>query len=423
MNTKMVTRVKELSFEERLAQLKETASKVPSTTLTVQKQEAAGHNVQRVLFKVGGPVTESGIEEAVAFTFDNKVRYLQRSAHFPVPGNKSLVCAFVELNAPSMEYNDKALSGMKKVSDNVFADTNDNIWRTIGDGDSRMLVQDTEDDLANLLMHRKSVAMVTASMEVSLEEAYNTGDSVLWYDPSNERIHFGVAVAKNLVFDTENQQAFASVLPSQVLIVEEASPETTIAYGLDVFRKPDGDGTNLVDFQDSRDQLNKDNMIDKHLQYMAQLYSTKGEYFQRLKAIIQKTYVESMAISGEKASLFAAPSKAGEKEQAVNKKTADVSDEFLTALNELNACLEDALEGYSSFKEALEEAKSWSNKLSKVNSPIKDDLQKLIKLHSYLSSNNSKMGEINDIYNKISYFAETNVKKSPRGMKKRPGGK
>lgn len=287
------------AITDRLARMRETASAAPALTLTVQRQAPAGELVQRVLFQAGGPVSERHLEESVAYAFGDKVRYLRNSGHRPLPDNKSLVCAFVELNAPSKAYDTEGLQGMKVVAENVFADANDKIWRATGEGDARMLVQDTEDDLASLLGTRGSHSIVTASMDIPLEEAFTAGDGVLWYDTDSEQVRCGVAVSNDLVFDFDARDKFAKVEKAAVLLVDEAPAEVTIAAGLDIMNR-NVQGTpsvNIFQKPESGSPLDKDNMIQKHLAYMSTLYSTRGEYFNRLKSLLQNTYVDKMKVA------------------------------------------------------------------------------------------------------------------------------
>lgn len=287
------------AITERLAKMRETAGAAPALTLTVQRQAPAGELVQRVLFQTGGPVSERHLEESVAYAFGNKVRYLNNSGHRPLPDKPSLVCAFVELNAPAKAYDTEGLQGMKVLAENVFADANDKIWRSVGEGDARMLVQDTEDDLSSLLTSRNSHSIVTASLDVTLEESFTAGDGVVWYDAENEQVRCGVAVSNSLVFDFDNRDKFASVDKATVLLVDEAPEEVTIAAGLDIMNRQTG-GTpavNIFQKPDVGSPLDKDNMIQKHLAYMSTLYSTRGEYFQRLKSLLQNTYVDKMKVA------------------------------------------------------------------------------------------------------------------------------
>lgn len=287
------------SISDRLAKLRETAGAAPALTLTVQRQAPAGELVQRVLFQAGGPVTERHLEESVSYAFGNKVRYLPNSGHRPLPDNRSLVCAFVALNAPAKSYDTDGLKGMKVIAENVFADAQDKIWRAVGEGDSRMLVQDTEDDLSSLLVTRGSHSIATASVDIQLEEAYAAGDGVLWYDADAEEVRSGVAVSNSLVFAFDKQDKFVNVDKASVLLVDEASDEITMAAGLDIMNRNLNGSPSVNIFQkpDAGNPLDKDNMIQKHLAYKATLYSTRGEYFQRLKSLLQNTYVDKMKVA------------------------------------------------------------------------------------------------------------------------------
>lgn len=258
----------------------------PPTTVAVQKSTKVDDRVQAVLLQVGGPVTAANLAEAVSYVFDDKVRLLENSAYYPTEDHDNLVVAFVSKNDPSKPYETASLDGMRVIVANVFADENDMIWRKVGEGDAAMLVQESQDDLDAILAQRHSYSVATATVCIPFGESYSAGDALVWYDHAREKVRYGLAVSRDRVFAFDDQ-TFAQPKPEQVIIAQDEGTSSEVAFEPDTVRAANAD----------REPLSMDNMVQRHLSYMATLYSTRGEYFQRLQSLLKRHYDERMAVA------------------------------------------------------------------------------------------------------------------------------
>lgn len=125
-----------------------------------------------------------------------------------------VLSAIIQANTEVRDYSEQNLRGMRAVSANVFADDSDNsIWRVIGDGDNRALVQNMKEDFSALLaarLERRAEAVVTANYA---GEVPANGDYVYYYNPEFYQTGFGFALTssdnKLQVYDRERNAAFA----------------------------------------------------------------------------------------------------------------------------------------------------------------------------------------------------------------------
>lgn len=250
-------------------------------SLKLQRTTEVDENTSHVLFRAGGAVTHSNIEQCVASLWDTKVRILEKSAYRP-NGVKHLLGGFVTLNRESRPYEEASMDSFRCIAANVFIDENEFIWKVTGHDDSRMLVKDVNDDLDSIFQQRKAYSIDTASVNVLLGEKFTAGETILWFDTQNEVHRTGIAVNTDYAFELKTK-TLHPVPDTTVLVVCDA--ETT------TFTKE----VSMGDIE-QKEPLRKDNAIHKHVLYMKNLYKRNPEYFDRLSSMVESHYGEHMAL-------------------------------------------------------------------------------------------------------------------------------
>lgn len=252
--------------------------------ISVQRETAINETASRLLVSFAGRPTEKAVAAEVAKAWGGKVRLAQGSVQTvgETAGMMSTLDIIVKQNSRTIPFSDLETAGMTTITANVFSDADDNVWAVRGEGDSRLLVMTSNEDLSDVLATRRSVNIATASVNYSLGEHFQGGDYIMYYDVADEKAHFGIALEEaGLVFNTETKQ-FHKVSPEQVLVVNEntVSPEEVAA----------STRTQLLSRDPNREPLSEDNMLSRHLEYMKELYSKRGDYFRKLEDLIKTQY-------------------------------------------------------------------------------------------------------------------------------------
>lgn len=138
--------------------------------------------------------SEEGYQEAVATQLEKNFRLIPSSIQ-PIGQlhGHNLVSFLIKANVPSKAFSAENLQGMKHVTANVFSDDENTIWKCVGKGPQRRLVQNSTDDYAGILtakLARKN--MITAAVYPGLNFA--NGDYVMYFNPNSSRIDFGTGL-------------------------------------------------------------------------------------------------------------------------------------------------------------------------------------------------------------------------------------
>jgi hypothetical protein len=107
---------------------------------------------------------------------------------------------------------------MRTLQANVLEDSNGHIWRIVGQGDSKQIIQVSEDNYTELLAKRRKFSQMTASDE-DFEIGYQDTDYVYFFNPAIEAMDFGFAVttAKDTWVVSHAQRKEVRVNPSQIM--------------------------------------------------------------------------------------------------------------------------------------------------------------------------------------------------------------
>lgn len=179
-------------------------------------------------------------------------------------------------NSKSLPYNEDNTKGMKVISANVLMDDEQNIWAVKGEGDSRRIVQTSDDDFESILSSRKAV---TASAHSSIKENdinVLNSDFILYYNPENYLVESGFAIHANnnkIYVMNRNTNKWFSIISSQVIdAVDSNSIDEEHKFKIKSEHKN-------VAFTDSD--------ANKYIEYIRKLYSDHKEFFNAFERAIK----------------------------------------------------------------------------------------------------------------------------------------
>lgn len=248
-----------------------------AVALDVQKMDVDGRRAN-VLMRVGPNVVkdEDSFDKAIATVFGGKVRLMRGSAHHPAE-DKSLVLACVELNSETRPFDDSGVKGLTAVTPNVFRDEGDNIWRKAGEGEMAVLIKDTADEIEAVLASRQSVSIATASTKVDLHEHAAIGHGIGWFDPSLEKMRFGVKCGPTVAFDVSTMSVH-EISDRDVFVVSSHDYQREVAARYEEM------------FGKGNAPLSKENGPARYLKYMGLLFNQRETYYNRLRALMEQSF-------------------------------------------------------------------------------------------------------------------------------------
>lgn len=266
------------SFTQNLASKSNTLS-VPQ--LRVQRAVRIGgpkSDTYRVLMShQPGDFSEVAYANGVQKTFDGRLSMVEGSLDIvDTTGNLPLASMIVVANVQSKPYDQKSVEGMKVITANVLEDADSGIWKVVGEGEDRRLVQASNDDLEGLLQARQARNVVTAS--VNDEIPFDNGDYLFYYDINQHEIRAGYGYHSDngiAVFDRKSMKVVAGVVPEQLITVVEASCI---------------DADKQVKFERNHRAQAKltSGMAEAYLNYMRQLYSGTVFFDKMEKLVAQR---------------------------------------------------------------------------------------------------------------------------------------
>ena len=256
------------------------ASVKKSTPFSVQRYAmgSGSRAYANVLLHVpNAGVNETELASAVARAFDGKLQLALGTAHRPNPKVPTLVLARVEANREIRSYDEEGVKGLTAATANVFRDEADNIWKKVGDGETAVLVRDSEDDIEHILASRQAGSLETASVRVGLHEEASIGQAICWFDNVGSKMRYGVKCGKDHAFDTETATVHA-IASDDVFATAPHAAVSEIAAG------------HKAMFAKDAAPLSPSNMMAKHLAYMSMLYDARTPYFQKLTSLMKAAF-------------------------------------------------------------------------------------------------------------------------------------
>lgn len=195
---------------------------------------------------------------------DNKLSIVADSI-FRIESNKVPVMRCIAAsNIEAIPAKQETIASMKKISANVLEDDNGIMWKMVGDGDNRHIVQVSQEDFGELLAKRRRITQMTASVEDGLVIDYRDTDYVYFMNPEIEAMDFGFMVkASNKDYVVSRAlKAPVKVLPHQ--IVEAAGTN--------------GGKINLTQRRREIAAANSSDPTTAYINYLKELYGAKSDY-------------------------------------------------------------------------------------------------------------------------------------------------
>lgn len=134
---------------------------------------------------------EKDFAETLTKVYDSQVRVVAGTLMDMSSRNGSAFSVVVAKNSNMVPYEEEAVKGWKVLSSgNMFLDDENSIWSVRGTAGSKFLVQDTADDLEDILQQRRSRRLTASIMDLT-HIACNNGDYVMYFDTATESIRGG----------------------------------------------------------------------------------------------------------------------------------------------------------------------------------------------------------------------------------------
>lgn len=122
---------------------------------------------------------------------------------YPIDINGRLFRLAVKRHTISLPYNDESLKGKHVINANVFKDETDNkLWKAVGEGDNRRLVLISEEDQTDVLKRLYNPNLRVAVASIIEKTFFMQGDCVAFYNEEKAEVDFGLAAA----YDNENDK-------------------------------------------------------------------------------------------------------------------------------------------------------------------------------------------------------------------------
>lgn len=162
-------------------------------------------------------------DNVVSETTDNKMGIIEGSLYSIDDSHVPMYRCILFSKVESRPYDDENVKGMVATVANQFTDENDEIWKVIGSGKNKRLVQISEDDFDQILEARRQRNPVVASFNAIIP--YENGDYVRFFNNTMAAMDFGHVWSRpeaDFVF-SRSQEQLVKINPDQV--VEAAEPD------------------------------------------------------------------------------------------------------------------------------------------------------------------------------------------------------
>jgi hypothetical protein len=129
-------------------------------------------------------------QEVVQSAFGGRVSIVAGSLHDIETAHIPMHRMILECSAERIPASDAEKRGLTVVQANLFTDPSDNMWKMVGEGENRELMQlGGMDDFSAMLAKKQMRNRVTASVADSLE--FDDGDYAKFFNPVTAEIDFG----------------------------------------------------------------------------------------------------------------------------------------------------------------------------------------------------------------------------------------
>lgn len=125
---------------------------------------------------------------------DSRLKLVEGSV-YPIRDDGKSFRAILLSTAKSLPYTEENLKGKLVIRANVFEDETDHsIWKTVGDGDARRIVQTPNEDQASILqkVYDPNVKYALASTASNVSDFALPGDMVAYYNEKRQTVCCGI---------------------------------------------------------------------------------------------------------------------------------------------------------------------------------------------------------------------------------------
>lgn len=194
---------------------------------------------------------------------DNKLSIVADSVFRMPSGSIPLMRCIAASNKEVIPAKEETLASMKRISANVLEDDNGIMWKMVGEGDARQIVQVTQEDFGQLLAKRRRIAQMTASIDDAMVIDYRDTDYVYFMNPEIEAMDFGFAV-KTAKQDYVVSRTLKGAVKIQAHQVVEAAGTNGNGLALEARRR--------------EITASSTDPIRAWIDYLKELYGAKSEY-------------------------------------------------------------------------------------------------------------------------------------------------
>ncbi len=193
-----------------------------------------------------------------------------------------LISAMLKANVVSRPYTEAAVKGMNLITANIFQDREENIWKVVGTGDDRRIVQTVKEDFKRIIdsrvaARRNELIANVAFRGMPVSECA-PGDFSLFFNTQADKIDCGFIFKKGDGFGSfsYDSRSFVGVNPNAVVRGVDISE---IKRTLEAFDETSMDNFDMTDgqFTPARRKQYQD--------YMSFLYNGT-DYFAKLKNLL-----------------------------------------------------------------------------------------------------------------------------------------
>ena len=205
--------------------------------------------------------TQNDYNEALASITENKFQLVSDSLFRNQDGSLRCIAFTNFVTKPADE---KTVSSMNRLNANVLEDDRGEMWRMIGEGDNRQLVQVAQEDYAALLQRRRQLTQMTASEDYGTADVpYEDLDFVYFANPELQAMDFGfiVKTADQDFVVSRSMKGALTIKASQVM--EAASTAGS-----------------PMQLRTRRQEFTRKNALQEFVNYLKELYGTNNEYIQ-----------------------------------------------------------------------------------------------------------------------------------------------
>lgn len=249
-----------------LNRIQELARKEILASADIQQVFSLGNSAYRLIVSLSNSnVDQEEFAEAVGKATDYRVK--------TVAGTEAQVCEFGNLfsvfataNTPSRPYAEAA--NLKLLASNMFVDDEKNLWKVVGEGEDKRLVQMSNDNLDDVLASRLSHKIVTASYDLG---SAKTGDYTVFFNSRTSKVEAGFAI--------ETKEDGLCVFSRDTEVLEKIDVHAVISsvMGSDIKDQP-------FERKEMETAVTKEG-LDKILSYMKRLYGGTDYFVEIEKAI------------------------------------------------------------------------------------------------------------------------------------------